>query len=117
LKQKLESGEGGVRSEELEDLKRKLGAKLLDTESQLEAALTKASALEKNNNRLKGELEDLSIEVERVSVKPYCSSQHVLSRARCVFERCHERQFNVVNSNATSINSYQFSVHVQNCFV
>jgi chromosome segregation ATPase len=63
LKQKLESGEGGVRSEELEELKRKLGAKLLDTESQLEAALTKAASLEKNNNRLKGELEDLSIQV------------------------------------------------------
>lgn len=68
-RQKCESGEGGVRSEELEDLKKKLGAKLLDAESQLEAALTKAASLEKNNNRLKGELEDLTIEVERVSIK------------------------------------------------
>ena len=66
-RQKAENGEGGVRSEEVEELKKKIGAKLLDTESQLEAALSKAASLEKNNNRLKGELEDLSIEVERVS--------------------------------------------------
>jgi len=68
-RQKCESGEGGVRSEEVEELKKKLSAKLLETESQLEAALAKAASLEKNNNRLKGELEDLTIEVERVSKK------------------------------------------------
>ena len=65
-KQKCESGEGGVSSEALDDLKRKLGAKLLETESQLEAAVTKASSLDKSNHRLKGELEDLTLEVERV---------------------------------------------------
>jgi chromosome segregation ATPase len=48
---KLESGEGGVRSEELEDLKRKMNAKLAETESQLEAAQSKASSLEKAKNR------------------------------------------------------------------
>lgn len=66
-KQKLASGEGGVRSEELEELKRKLNAKLQDTESQLEAALSKAASLDKANGRLRGELEDVTIEVERVS--------------------------------------------------
>ena len=65
-KQKCESGEGGASSAEMEDLKKKLNAKLMDTESQLEAALSKSAALDKNNNRLKGELEDLTIEVERV---------------------------------------------------
>jgi len=68
-KQKCESGEGGVRSEEVEDLKKKLGAKLLDAESQLEAALTKSAGLEKVNHRLRGEIDDLTIEVERVSIE------------------------------------------------
>jgi len=66
-KQKFESGEGGVSSEALEDLKRKLSVKLNDTEAQLEAAVTKASNLDKVNHRLRGELEDLSVEVERTS--------------------------------------------------
>jgi len=66
-KQKFESGEGGVSSEALEDLKKKLSVKLNDTESQLEAALTKAASLDKANHRLRGELEDLSVEVERTS--------------------------------------------------
>ena len=64
---KLESGEGGVRSEELDDLKRKMNAKLADAESQLEAAQSKVSSLEKVKNRLTGELEDVMIEVERAS--------------------------------------------------
>jgi len=67
-KQKCESGEGGVRSEELEEMKKKFTARLMDTESQLEAALSKAAGLDKTNHRLRSELEDLTIEVERVSV-------------------------------------------------
>jgi len=66
-KQKCESGEGGVRLEELDELKRKLMAKLQEAESQLETALGKASNLEKSNHRLKAELEDLTVETERVS--------------------------------------------------
>lgn len=65
-RQKCESGEGGVRSEELEELKRKLNAKIQELESQLEAAQSKASSLEKVKTRLQGELEDLMVEVERV---------------------------------------------------
>ena len=66
-RRKFESGEGGVRSEELDDLKRKMNAKLAEAESQLEAALSKVSQLEKVKHRLNGEMEDLMIEVERVS--------------------------------------------------
>ena len=65
----MESGEGGVRSEEMEELKRKYNSKIQDLESQLEAALAKASSLEKARNRLQGELEDLSVEVERVFIE------------------------------------------------
>jgi len=63
---KCESGEGGVRSEEMEELKRKMNAKIMELEAQLEASQSKASSMEKAKNRLQGELEDLSIEVERV---------------------------------------------------
>ena len=63
---KCESGEGGVRSEEMEELKRKMNAKIMELEAALEAAQAKASSMEKVKNRLQGELEDLTIEVERV---------------------------------------------------
>ena len=65
-RQKYESGEGGVRSEEMEELKRKLNGKIQELESQLEASQSKASSLEKVKVRLQGELEDLMVEVERV---------------------------------------------------
>ena len=64
-RKKFESGEGGIRPEEVDDLKRKLNARLQETEQQLEAALSKANSLEKAKNRLSGELEDLMLEVER----------------------------------------------------
>ncbi len=66
-RQRLESGEGGISAEQVDDLKRKLNAKLIDAENQLDGALAKASALEKAKNRLQGELEDVMIEMERVS--------------------------------------------------
>jgi peptidoglycan hydrolase CwlO-like protein len=64
---KCESGEGGVRSEELEEMKRKFNVKITELEAQLEAAQSKVSSLEKLKNRLQGELDDLTVEVERVS--------------------------------------------------
>jgi len=67
-RKKLESGEGGVSSEALDELKRKLSVKLQETEAQLEAAVLKANSLDKANHRLRGELEDLGLEVERVSI-------------------------------------------------
>lgn len=54
-----------MRSEEMDELKRKLNARLLAAEEQLEAAVSRANALEKAKSRLNGELEDLMIEVER----------------------------------------------------
>jgi len=71
---KCESGEGGVRSEEMEELKRKMNAKVMELEAALEAAQTKASSMEKVKNRLQGELDDLTIEVERVrEIVLYCN--------------------------------------------
>merc|ERR1712226_1574686 len=51
-RRKFESGEGGVSGEALDDLKRKMNAKLADAESQMESALSKASSLDKLKHRL-----------------------------------------------------------------
>lgn len=48
--------------------RRKLQAKLQEAEQNAEAANAKVSSLEKAKNRLQGELEDLGIDVERVSI-------------------------------------------------
>ena len=73
-KQKCDSGEGGVRSEEMEEMKKKFMSKLMETESQLEAALSRATSMDKANHRLRVEMEDLSIEVERVCIAVYRTS-------------------------------------------
>jgi hypothetical protein len=56
-----------ARSEELEEAKRKLAAKLTEAEEQVEAALNKCNALEKVKARLQGEVEDLMVDVERAN--------------------------------------------------
>ena len=50
--------------------------KLADAEQAAETAMLKVHALEKAKNRLQGELEDLMIDVERVSSSPSCYAQH-----------------------------------------
>ena len=60
-------GEGVVRADELEESRRKLQAKLSDADQAAEAALAKVAGLEKAKARLQGELEDLMVDVERVS--------------------------------------------------
>ena len=59
------------RSEELDELKRKMMAKVQEAEAQMEAAQSKCSSLEKAKHRLQGELEDVMVEVERVSPSIY----------------------------------------------
>jgi TolA-binding protein len=76
---KCESGEGGVRSEELEEMKRKFNVKITELEAQLDAAQSKASSLEKVKNRLQGELDDLTVEVERVSYSSKGSNTFIFS--------------------------------------
>ena len=49
-RQKFESGEGGIRPEEMDELKKKLAARIQDGEAQLEAALAKVVGLEKAKN-------------------------------------------------------------------
>ncbi len=59
------------RTEELEEAKRKLAAKLSEAEEQVEAALSKCNALEKVKSRLQGEVEDLMVDVERANASKF----------------------------------------------
>ena len=60
--------EGTARADELEESRRKLANKLAEAEQRAEAAILKVAQLEKAKSRLSGELEDLMIDVERVSI-------------------------------------------------
>lgn len=65
-KQKYETA-GLGRTEELEEAKRKLAAKLLEAEEQVEQALTKVSSLEKVKQRLMCDMDDLMVDVEKAN--------------------------------------------------
>ncbi|WP_411023137.1 hypothetical protein, partial [Salmonella sp. s51228] len=58
-------GEAVQRAEELEEARKKLTARILVLEEELNTALSKNSSLEKTKQRLSGECEDLMIDVER----------------------------------------------------
>ena len=53
------------KTEELEDAKKKLSVRLCDVEEQLEAVGAKCSSLDKSKGRYQGEIEQLTIELER----------------------------------------------------
>ncbi|XP_007904316.1 myosin-16 [Callorhinchus milii] len=55
------------KTEELEETKKKLAARLQEAEESSEAAQARASSLEKAKHRLTGEVEDLSIELEKAN--------------------------------------------------
>ncbi|XP_064213604.1 myosin heavy chain, muscle isoform X6 [Tribolium castaneum] len=65
-RQKYES-EGVAKSEELEEAKRKLQARLAEAEETIESLNQKVVALEKTKQRLATEVEDLQIEVDRAN--------------------------------------------------
>uniref|UniRef100_A0A4W3JKP1 Myosin-7-like n=1 Tax=Callorhinchus milii TaxID=7868 RepID=A0A4W3JKP1_CALMI len=55
------------RTEELEETKKKLAARLQEAEETAESAQARASSLEKAKQRLTGEVEDLTIELEKAN--------------------------------------------------
>ena len=57
------------RSEELEDARRKLTAKLQEMQEQLDAANGRVGSLEKAKQRLSQELEDAQVDADRVSFR------------------------------------------------
>jgi len=72
LRQKVEGADEGIRAEDVEDLKRRMGLRLQDSETQLEAALNKAVAAEKAKSRVQTELDAVIEELEKVNLsRPY----------------------------------------------
>lgn len=69
LRQKIEGADEGIRPEDVEDLKRRMGVRLQDSETQLEAAMAKAVQSEKAKNRLQQELEAVAEELEKVALR------------------------------------------------
>jgi len=60
-------GAGGVGSAEVEEIRRRLSAKLIEAEEQAEQATSKAAGLEKAKQRLQNELDDVSAQFEKAS--------------------------------------------------
>lgn len=65
-RQKFEGGEGNIRPEEVEELKKKLLARINDGEAQLEAVVGKAVGLEKAKSRLLGENQNLHNDLQKM---------------------------------------------------
>ena len=66
LRQKADALEAAINPEEMEELKRKMVAKIQESESQLETALTKALSLDKAKVKLQAEVESLNSELDKV---------------------------------------------------
>ncbi|XP_067673678.1 myosin heavy chain, striated muscle-like [Haliotis asinina] len=85
--------EGICRMEEIEESRRRLQAKLTESEQNLQAAYSKCNALEKAKFRLQGELEDLMVDVERAN-----TTSTTLEKKQRTFDRTvHEWQVKVTN--------------------
>lgn len=60
-------GQGDIKNEEFEEMKRRLTAKLQEAEGEADSAKQKCGQLEKIKARLQGEIEDLMVDVERAN--------------------------------------------------
>jgi len=67
MQQKMESSMAGAAQQELDDLKRKLNARIQEVTAQLEAALGKAASADKARKRSQSELEELTAELDKVN--------------------------------------------------
>ncbi|KAJ8251147.1 hypothetical protein GJAV_G00217820 [Gymnothorax javanicus] len=89
------------KTEELEETKRKLAARLQEAEEAAEAAQARAASLEKVKNRLQGEVEDLTIDLEKSN-----AAAAALDKKQRVFDKmiaewsqkCEELQLELDNS-------------------
>ena len=89
---------GLARSEELEEAKRRLAAKLTEAEEQVEAALAKCNSLEKVKARLQGEVEDLMVDVERANA----------SKCKDFFDSQENEFFSISDASAMDKKQKQF---------
>jgi chromosome segregation ATPase len=77
---------GVGRTEELEDAKRRLSAKLAEAEEQVEQALGKVASLEKTKQRLMCEMDDLSVDVDKAQ-----ASAQAMDKRQRQFDRLIEQ--------------------------
>jgi myosin heavy chain 6/7 len=66
MQQRLDNQAAGAAMQELDDIKRKMNARIQDVTSALEAAQSKASGAEKAKARMQAEIDQLATELERV---------------------------------------------------
>ncbi|XP_059935362.1 myosin-16 [Mesoplodon densirostris] len=86
------------RTEELEETKRKLAARLQEAEETAEAAQARAASLEKNKQRLQAEVEDLTIDLEKANAAAAAldKKQRVFDKMLAEWQqKCEELQVEV----------------------
>ncbi|XP_059980805.1 myosin-16 [Lagenorhynchus albirostris] len=89
------------RTEELEETKRKLAARLQEAEETAEAAQARAASLEKNKQRLQAEVEDLTIDLEKANAAAAAldKKQRVFDKMLAEWQqKCEELQVEVDTS-------------------
>ncbi|XP_066130362.1 myosin-16 [Saccopteryx bilineata] len=89
------------RTEELEETKRKLAARLQEAEETAEAAQARAASLEKNKQRLQAEVEDLTIDLEKANAAAAAldKKQRVFDKMLAEWQqKCEELQVEVDSS-------------------
>ncbi|XP_001511881.2 myosin-16 [Ornithorhynchus anatinus] len=89
------------RTEELEETKRKLAARLQEAEETAEAAQARAATLEKNKQRLQAEVEDLTIDLEKANAAAAAldKKQRVFDKMLAEWQqKCEELQVEVDSS-------------------
>ncbi|KAM5229350.1 uncharacterized protein MYH16 [Ctenodactylus gundi] len=89
------------RTEELEETKRKLAARLQEAEEAAESAQARAASLEKNKQRLQAEVEDLTIDLEKANAAAAAldKKQRVFDKMLAEWQqKCEELQVEVDSS-------------------
>ncbi|XP_051828184.1 myosin-16 [Antechinus flavipes] len=89
------------KTEELEETKRKLAARLQEAEEVAEAAQARAASLEKNKQRLQAEIEDLTIDLEKANAAAAAldKKQRVFDKMLAEWQqKCEELQVEVDSS-------------------
>ncbi|XP_050639895.1 myosin-16 [Macaca thibetana thibetana] len=89
------------RTEELEETKRKLAARLQEAEEAAETAQARAASLEKNKQRLQAEVEDLTIDLEKANAAAAAldKKQRLFDKMLAEWQqKCEELQVELDNS-------------------
>ncbi|XP_068940839.1 putative uncharacterized protein MYH16 [Petaurus breviceps papuanus] len=89
------------KTEELEETKRKLAARLQEAEEAAEAAQARAASLEKNKQRLQAEIEDLTIDLEKANAAAAAldKKQRIFDKMLAEWQqKCEELQVEVDSS-------------------